>query len=182
MSNIQQQEKPIIIAKILAPHSIKGDLKIIYFGDNIKNLETYDIFDKKNNPIKIKVINKNKIINKNEQIFIVKIDGIDDRNKAEILKGTELFTYRNNFKKLKKDEFYIHDLLDLKVFNMDKKHIGKVINLYDYSAGTIIEIEFLEDFIPNGYLKIATFPFKNIFFPQIDLEKSEITIDIPEMV
>ena len=43
--------KKILIAKIISARGIKGEVKIMYFGDDVKNLEKYQIFDSKNNPI-----------------------------------------------------------------------------------------------------------------------------------
>jgi ribosomal 30S subunit maturation factor RimM len=46
--------KKILIAKIISARGIKGEVKIMYFGDDVKNLEKYPIFDTKNNQIDIK--------------------------------------------------------------------------------------------------------------------------------
>ena len=40
--------KKILIAKIISARGIKGEVKIMYFGDDVKNLEKYQIFDAKN--------------------------------------------------------------------------------------------------------------------------------------
>ena len=51
-------DKKILIAKLLSAHGIKGEIKILYFGDEIKNLEKYPLFDSQNQTYKIKIINK----------------------------------------------------------------------------------------------------------------------------
>ena len=103
--------KKILIAKIISARGIKGEVKIMYFGDDVKNLEKYPIFDTKNNQIDIKLINKTAIgfNSSGDKIVASKIAGVDDRNKAELLRGVELFTDRENFSKTKKNEFYIAD-------------------------------------------------------------------------
>jgi 16S rRNA processing protein RimM len=174
---------PILIAKILSANGIKGEVKIIYFGDNYKNLEKYSLFDKNKKSYSVKIIkgknDPSNIFKKNlkDQFFVAKIFGVDDRDSAELLAGTELFTLRENFSKTKKNEFYVVDLIGLKVLNMQKQEIGKVVNVLDYGAGTLIEIDFLPDFIPENFQQIANFPFKNEFFPIVDIENKFIIFD-----
>ncbi len=89
---------PILIAKILSANGIKGEVKIIYFGDNYKNLEKYSLFDKNKKSYSVKIIkgknDPSNIFKKNlkDQFFVAKISGVDDRDSAELLAGTELFT------------------------------------------------------------------------------------------
>jgi len=176
--------KKILIAKIISARGIKGEIKILYFGDDVKNLEKYSIFDAKNNQIAIKLINKIAIgfNDSGDKIVVAKIAGIDDRNKAELLRGTELFTDRENFSKTKKNEFYITDLIGLKVFNLQQQEIGKIINVFNRGISTAIEIEFLDNFIPVGFQKIDNFPFKNDFFPSVDVELGAVVFEAPELV
>ena len=179
---------PILIAKILSANGIKGEVKIAYFGDNYKNLEKYPLFDSNQKPYSLKIVkgknDPNNIFKKNlkDQFFVAKISDVEDRDSAELLAGTELFTLRENFSKTKKNEFYVVDLIGLKVLNTQKNEIGKVINVLDYGAGTLIEIDFLPDFIPQNFQKIANFPFKNQFFPIVDIENGFIVLELPEIV
>ncbi len=69
------------------------------------------------------------------------------------------------------------DLIGLKVLNIQKQEIGKVVNVLDYGAGTLIEIDFLPDFIPENFQQIANFPFKNEFFPIVDIENKFVIFD-----
>ena len=72
--------KKILIAKIISARGIKGEVKIMYFGDDVKNLEKYQIFDAKNQQFVIKLINKSAIgFNASgDKIIVAKIAGIED--------------------------------------------------------------------------------------------------------
>ena len=176
--------KKVLIAKIISARGIKGEVKIMYFGDDVKNLEKYQIFDAKNQQFVIKLINKSAIgfNTAGDKIIVAKIAGIEDRNQAELLRGIELFTERENFAKTKKNEFYITDLIGLKVFNLQKQEIGKIINVFNRGISTAIEIEFFDNFIPVGFQKIDNFPFKNDFFPDVDVESGNVVFEDPELV
>ena len=151
--------KKVLIAKIISARRIKGEVKIMYFGDDVKNLEKYQIFDAKNQQFIIKLINKSAIgFNASgDKIIVAKIAGIEDRNQAELLRGIELFTERENFAKTNKNEF-------------------------TRGSATAIEIEFFDNFIPVGFQKIDNFPFKNDFFPDVDVESGNVVFEAPELV
>ena len=95
----------IIIAKITSVHGIKGAVKIMSFASNPADIIKYasKMFDAKNQQYKIKITNQ--IPSKNNDLFTAQIDGITDRNQAELLRNTELFIQRSDLKKSKKDEF-----------------------------------------------------------------------------
>lgn len=168
--------KNIVIAKITSAHGIKGLVKVLSFAANPTDFAKYSgkIFDAKDNLYKLKIINQ--VPGGNNDFFIVKIDGVEDRNAAERLGNTELFIKRSDLKKPKKDEFYYVDLVGLDVLNIEKKKIGKVLSVNDFGAGSIVEIEFDD---PN---RVDNFAFTNQIFPEVDIEKGFLIIDFPEEI
>jgi len=178
--------KNILIAKVVSVFGIKGEMKIISFAENPLQIEKYTLFDAQGNSIKLKITNKNKAVvgtnSSGDPIFIAKIDGVNDRNIAETWRGKEIFTTRDNFSATKKDEFYYVDLIDLDVIDMESKKIGKVLSVNDFGAGGMIEIEFDKADPKSNREKIENFPFKNALFPEVDLEKKFIRLNMPEFV
>ena len=73
-------------------------------------------------------------------VIIAKIDGVNDRNMAENLRGTELFLSRNDLPKLKENEYYQSDLIGFDVIR-DNVKIGIVDGFQNYGAGDIIEMD-----------------------------------------
>jgi 16S rRNA processing protein RimM len=178
--------KRILVGKIISAFGIKGEVKILSFLEDYKKIEKYHLFDANGNSLKIKISNKSKtVIGRNaagEEILQVKIDDVDDRNMAEKMRGQEIFTAREDFSKLAKNEFYYVDLVGLDVVDLESKKIGKVIKVFDHGAGGIIEIEFEKSDSKKNLEKIENFPFKKAIFPEINLEKKFIKIDLPEIV
>jgi 16S rRNA processing protein RimM len=174
----------ILIAKVIAAFGIKGEVKIISYAETAQKVEKYALFDAKGNSLKLKISNKNKVAVGSDAsgnaILIAKIEGVNDRNVAETLRGAEIFTNRDNFAATKKDEFYYVDLIGLDVIDMESKKIGKVRSVNDFGAGGMIEIEFEEADAKSNREKIENFPFKNVIFPEVDLEKKFVRIDMPE--
>lgn len=169
--------KKILIAKITTVFGVKGEVKLLIHSQKPKNIEKYQIFDKNNKNYQIKLKNSKIIGNSSgDPIVIAKIDGINDRDEAEKLRGIELFTNRDQFEALEPNQFYYSDLIGLKVKDTNHKEIATVKNIFDYGAGGVVEIEFTKDKI------VENFPFKDEIFPIIDLKQGFMVIDIPDIV
>jgi 16S rRNA processing protein RimM len=172
--------KKVLVAKIISAFGIKGEVKIITFLEDPFKIEKYPLLNEKGEKLKIKISNKNKAaVGSNsfgDAVLIIKIEGINDRNQSEALRGSEIFVEREDFDQLAENEFYYVDLIGLEVIDMDSKKIGKVVNVFEHGAGGVIEIEFLEK------KSIENFSFKNEIFPEVNLKKGFIRIDLPEIV
>lgn len=178
--------KKILIGKINSVFGIRGEVKILSHCQNPIDIEKYSLFDKNDREFKLKISNKNKAAigssTSGGVILIAKISGIDDRNEAEKLRGLELFTNRDDFKKIPDDEFYQVDLIGLNVIDEDGSSLGKVLNVMDFGAGTMLEIEFSQANEKMNLEKIENFPFKDEFFPEVNIKAGTIKIALPEII
>lgn len=170
----------VLIGRINSAHGIKGSVKINSFTDNPQEIFKYSgkIFDAKGHNYKIKIISH--VPNKDGNLFIANIDGVNDRNASEALRNTELFINRSNLKAAKKDEFYQIDLVGLKVLNLQKEKVGIVESVDDFGAGTIIDIKFDDEQYQKTQL--TNFSFTEEIFPEVDVENGFLVIDIPQIV
>jgi len=175
--------KKILIAKINSAHGIKGDVNITIFSNDIANFEKYQLFDEQDQVIKLKIISKKNLASYNslgDAQVIARIENISDRNSAEKLRNLQIFTNRNEFVKTKKNEFYIVDLIGLKVLDNLDRNIGKVSNVLHHGATPILEITFEKNSIPQGHEEIDSFAFINDFFPSVDIVGGLVYFNLPE--
>jgi 16S rRNA processing protein RimM len=176
--------KKILIGKIISAFGIKGEVKLIsYCGDPLKIFE-YEAFDQNNNSVKFEK-RKKQTINFNKQkdaILIVKIEGINNRNQAEEIRGKEIFTNRNNFEETKENEFYEIDLIGLKVVDEEMKEVGEVINIHNFGAGVVMEINFVQKIKNLNKEIIEMIPFKNHFFPEVNIKEKFIKIELLKII
>jgi 16S rRNA processing protein RimM len=170
-------KEKIIIAKILSAHGVKGQVKIMSFTEIAENIKNYpEVFDKNGNKLAIKITSKAQ--GKNKDIFIATISGINDRNHAENLRNNELFIAKNQLEASADNEFYYVDLVGLDVINNENIKIGKIINMADYGAGAIAEIEFNK--LAKQKEKVQMFSFYDKIFPEINLDEGFVKIILPE--
>jgi 16S rRNA processing protein RimM len=151
-----QKEKLILIGVISAAHGIQGHVLVKSYSNPPENIDKLPLFDENNEPIELKVIRSN-----SKGLLVCSVVGSDDRNKAEELKGRKFYCHRKDFPAIDDEEFYIEDLLNLRVLNETGDEIGKIIEVVNYGAGDIIEIKFKND-------SSEMFPFTKELFPIIE--------------
>ena len=128
--------KNILVGKIVAPQGIWGEVRVQTFTSTPRDFQKLKIKSTRFNDGDFKFVRAVP----NSTVIIGKITGVDDRNTAETLRGTELFIERNTLPDLKADEFYQADLIGFDVIRNGTK-IGIVDCFQNYGAGDIIELD-----------------------------------------
>lgn len=65
---------------------------------------------------------------------------IDSRNAAEALRGARIFIARSSFPTAAEDEYYWVDLIGLDVFNREGQSLGRVQDLLDTGAHSVLRV------------------------------------------
>jgi 16S rRNA processing protein RimM len=134
--NKMTDSKHILVGKIVAPQGIRGEVRVQTFTDTPVDFKKLKIKSMRFNDDDFKFVRTVP----NSNVIIAKISGIDDRNAAETLRGTELFIERSALPDLKENEFYQADLIGFDVVRNGTK-IGVVDCFQNYGAGDIIELD-----------------------------------------
>ena len=130
-----EDNKKILIGKIVAPQGIRGEIRVQSFANKPEDFKNFRIICNKCESNKFHFVRAIK-----QDVVIAKIDGVDDRNAAETLRGTELFVLRDDLPKLQDNEYYQSDLIGFDVIRGGIK-IGVVDCFQNYGAGDIIELD-----------------------------------------
>lgn len=165
------------IGKIISLHGIKGEVKVFPTTDDIKrydNLKDFFIIDSDD-------ANDDEFANaekyesegvkyiKNTCILKVKhFDSIEESNK---LIGKNLYVDRKNAVFLKEDEYYVMDLIGMKVYSGDI-FLGNVKDVLKNKIYSIIVIDYNK--------KELLVPLVSDFIKKIDMSSSTISINLME--
>lgn len=161
----------IIIGKVLKPQGIKGEIKIdVVDADKelVKSLkEIYvgeDIF---------KVESVKNLVN---GVFI-KLNGINDRNQAELLRGKSVAFAKENMPKLKKGRYLIADILGCDIV-VNGEIRGEIENILQYGSADVYVVKG-----KNGF-KDFMFPCLKTVLKNVDVESKiiELNLDILEQI
>lgn len=126
----------ILVGKIVAPQGIRGEVRIQTYSDAPMDFKKFNIISDKFKAEDFRFVRTIP----NSTVIIAKINGCDDRNAAETLRGTELFIGREDLPNLGEQEYYQTDLIGLTV-NQRGNIIGRVACIQNFGAGDILELE-----------------------------------------
>lgn len=141
----------ILVGKIVAAQGLKGEVRVQTFTENPSDFINLNIISDGLDGKKIKFVRALP----GSDVIILRVDGIDNRDGAESLRGTELFVNRSDLPALKDDEYYQADLIGMKFYE------NTVIAVQNFGAGDILELD-------NGEMVSFT-------FVKVDMAKREIT-------
>ena len=151
-------ENLVIIGKIISAYGIKGWVKIRPFTETAKNFIQY----------KTQFLSRNQKDWNRVEIKEIKIQGQDviadigltDRDQSISYKGYFLAIARDQLPQLPEDEFYWDDLIGLKVIDVDREDLGKVVGLIETGANDVLVVsgdrERLIPYIPQVIKKVDT--------------------------
>jgi 16S rRNA processing protein RimM len=159
----------ICMAEIVGVHGIKGLVKLKCFGDDPEALAGYsplcDAEEKRAFTLLELIPHGN--------IWLARIEGVDDRTPAEKLRGVKLYVSRARLPDLKKKDTYYHaDLVGLSALWPDGREMGRVLSVANFGATDLLEIK-----PPRGNSFYV--PFTKTVVPDVNLASKTVTVDPP---
>lgn len=119
------------------PQGLKGEIKINILTSSLESFKLLKHYFKSNGESKWNFVSLRKIGKKN----VASLQGCKDRDSALLLKGKYIFSFRENFPKIKENQYYSLDLIDCTVININNKFLGTVIKIENFGAGDLLEIK-----------------------------------------
>ena len=109
--------------------------------------------------------------------MLVKFVGIDDRTRAEQLRGDTLYADVDPSQSPSDaDEFYDHELIGLAVVDRQRGVIGQVRQVVHGPGQELLEVSDVDDPTGAGVL----IPFVAALVPTVDVAGGRITVDLPD--
>ena len=165
----QAPEDWVALAVVTSPHGVSGRLKLKRYTDN---LSPYVKQLTKANGEAVAL----RVTSNNGEMSIIEVEGLKDRNEAELWRGTELGVPRAALPTIEEDDsFYIHDLIGLAAQAPDGSAIGTVENVVNYGASDILVIRDAN----NNELMVA---FDDATVPNIDIDAGIVVCELPDIL
>jgi 16S rRNA processing protein RimM len=106
------------------------------------------------------------------------LGGVADRDAALALRGSRVYVSRSEFPALEADEFYWVDLLGLDVVNLAGVNLGKVADMIDNGAHSVLRIEYAAaDKTGKPVTAERLIPFVGVFVKTVDQTAKQIIVD-----
>jgi len=136
---VEEVNKEIILGKVGAVYGIKGWLKIHSFTDEQEAILDYF-------PWSLKLGNKQQSVEivdwrKHSNGLIVHVAGIDDRDVAQKLVGSEIIVNESVLSELPEGEFYWRDLIGMTVVTDKGYNLGQVSDIMETGANDVLVVK-----------------------------------------
>src|SRR5712672_3171532 len=162
---------PICVARIGAPHGVRGAVKLWTFTEDPLAVKHYGPLMTKDGARQFEVTHAREA----KGHLVATLKGIATRDEAEKLNGLELYVAREKLPATDDDEYYHADLIGLAAVTSANEPLGRVIAIHNFGAGDIIEIA-----PPQGATMLL--PFTNAVVPAVDLANGRVVIELPDEI
>jgi 16S rRNA processing protein RimM len=165
----ESAEKRVLLGVITNAHGVRGLVRVKSFTAEPAAITTYGPLEDERGERRFSL----EPVGTAKGVLIARLDGVGDRNAAELLKGVRLYLPRAALPEPGEEEYYHADLVGLEAMLMSGEVFGRVRAVHAYGAGDSIEIE-----RPNG--SILLLPFTSAAVPVVDVKGGRLVIDPPE--
>lgn len=155
------------VGVISATHGLKGEVKVFPTTDDPQRFKKLKevMLDTGKELIKLEV----EQVKFFKQFVILKFRGYDDINDVEKWKKKPLKVYRDQAVALKKNEYYIADLIDMEVDLEDGTHFGTLKDVMQTGANDVYVVETTDG-------KEVLLPAIKQCILSVDVEKGRMTV------
>lgn len=160
-------ENPVLMATIGAAQGLRGEVRVKSFTDDPLAINDYGtLYSADGRAFEILDARQHK------NMAIIRFRGVNDRNAAEALNGTELYVERDSLADddLDEEEYFYADLEGLEARDAEGNSYGTISAIFDFGAGDILELS-------QPGKRAQLIPFTEASVLEIDLESGTILID-----
>ncbi len=165
------KDKRVCVGVISGVHGVKGAVVIKPFTQRADDVAAYGPVSTASGGAALVL----QVTGRKKAGLIVRIEGIDDRDKAQMLRGEKLFVERARLPEPEDESWYLADLTGLEVVDTKGALIGSVAAVQNYGAGDLLEIR-----LPEKGRATVFLPFTKAAVPVVDVAGAKITVDPPE--
>lgn len=132
-------QKRLEIGQIVNTFGIKGEVKVIPFTNDISRFDYLEkVYVKKKNDFKLYKVDN---VRYHKNMVLLKLEGIDNPETAQLLKNAFLEVDREDAIPLEEGTYFIVDLIGLDVYTDEGKLLGKVEDIYNTGSNDIYVIK-----------------------------------------
>jgi len=157
----------VLMATIGAAQGLRGEVRVKSYTDEPMAIGEYGtLYNVDGSPFEVLDIRLHK------NMAVIRFRGINDRNAAEALNGTDLYVDRDSLddEELDEDEFFYADLEGLDALDAEGNNWGTITAIFDFGAGDILELT-------KKGSRSQLIPFTEAAVLEIDFEGGSILID-----
>lgn len=159
------------VGVISSTHGVRGEVKVFPTTDDVKRFKKLKevILDTGKEQMTLEIEG----VKFFKQFAILKFKGIDNINDIEKYKGKSLLVERKNAVPLNKDEYFVADMIGMRVFTEDEKEFGVLKDVVETGANDVYVIEMADG-------QEALVPAIKQCILGVDIENQKMTVHLLE--
>lgn len=163
----------VSVGAFASTHGVRGDVKLRSFTAVPEAILGFEVLHRgKDGPaihIEFSKVAKG--------MLVVAVEGITSREEAQALNGVELFVPRDVFEEIEdEDEFYMADLVGLRVKSPGGKELGRVRAIENFGADDLIDV--LLKSPAKGLGNSLMVPFTVHYVPKVNVAGGVMVLDL----
>lgn len=167
----------ICVGAFAGSHGVRGDTRLKSFTDVPEALFSYPSLHKGPDGPALKI----KLLRSAKDGFIVRVDGVSNREDAQALKGKRLYVPREALSAEEdEDEFYLADLIGLEARDTAGTVLGLVRAVENFGAEDLLELVLKQPL--KGLGRHAFIPFRKAYVPVVDIREGFVQIAFDDWV
>lgn len=154
-----------IVGKIINTHGIQGEVKVYPLTDDVSRfsiLKTAYIGEDK---LKVKVSG----VKYHKGLAILKFKEFNNINEIQKFKDTYIYVDDENRIKLPENHYFIYELIDCKVYDLESNFIGVVVDIIQAASNDI--------YVVQNNTKEFLIPAVKEFIKDVNIDEKKIIID-----
>lgn len=164
----------VVMGRIVAPYGVFGWLKVVPDTEAFDGLFDYDSWwVGKGEDWREYQVETAKVHN---DVLVVKLVGIDDRDAAFACKGKQVAVPREQLPEPEDNEYYWTDLIGLNVKNQQGVDFGSIIDVFETGANDVLVVKKADT--PKNEEKLL--PFIAAVVLEVDIEAKTMLVDWDE--
>jgi 16S rRNA processing protein RimM len=168
------------VGRVVAPQGLQGELRVLPMSDFPERFTRPGPrwLQRQGGPVQPVTLKSGRQL-PGKELFVVRFDGVDDRNGAEALVGHGLLVAADDRPALAPGEFHLLDLVGLEVRLLpDGNPIGRVSDLL-HAGNDLLEVELPLAAGEEGNGRRILIPFVEAIVPTVQLQDGWIGITPP---
>ncbi len=163
-----------VLGRVVGAHALRGELRVRLYGDGPENLAYVDEV----------VLSADEAGGSGEHFEVIGVgsgragearlalSGIEDRDRAEAMKGRFVLADAEALEPLAEDEFYWHELVGCRVETEAGEPVGEIREIWETGAHDVLVVR-----TPDGRQVLV--PTAREIMTGVDVESGRVTIDPP---
>jgi 16S rRNA processing protein RimM len=160
----------ICVARIGAPHGVKGEVKLWSFTADPAAVADYGPLESEDGTLRFEI----EAMRPAKDHLVARLSGVRDRDAAERLANLRLYVARERLPAPAPEEFYHADLIGLRAESRDGAALATIVGIHDFGAGDLLELR------PLTGGSTVLMPFTAVTVPVVDIAGGRVVIDPPQ--